>query len=356
MVPTMKRSAGVTVIAMLALLGSAFIFAMGVLMLVVMSIGPDLHSNQLPGTSPVFMKTFFAAMSLVYFLPAIWGLVTGIGLWRLKNWARLSTIVFSVLLLLGAGFGGLISLLVPLPAVPNSAANPSALATFRIFMGVFWLSQLGIGIWWLVFFNRSNVKQQFRPTDPVAAAESTAYPIQTAPGNAMDSVAPERPVSITILAWWLLAGCLFIPLAFVLRTPAILFTKLLTGWQATLFLIAFAVANLCIGIGLLRLRPAARTAAVVYFAFGLVNAAVFYFAPGGHARILALMEHQQSLFPWMRMFPQQPAFHIDPTPFVTIGAVAGLIGASVPLYFLITRKDAFEKAASDKQAQDWRPD
>jgi cell division protein FtsX len=59
------------------------------------------------------------------------------------------------------------------------------------------------------------------------------------------------------------------------------------------------------------------------------------------------MERQQSMFPWMRMFPNQPEFQFDPTPFMYMGAVCGIIGVAIPLYFLITRKVAYEKAAAD---------
>jgi len=35
------------------------------------------------------------------------------------------------------------------------------------------------------------------------------------------------------------------------------------------------------------------------------------------------------------------------TPLLILGACGGLIGLMVPLYFLITRKQAFEKAAAE---------
>jgi hypothetical protein len=349
----MKRSAGVTVIAILSLLGSLLTFAMGILMLVVMVMAPVPRSNQLP-VSPVFFKVLFLLVSLVYLLPAVWGMVTGIGLWGLKNWARISIIVFSVLLILMGGFSGLMTLVMPIPTTPNNALNPSVMSSVRMVMGGFWLTLLGIGVWWLVFFNRAKVKEQFGQFPQTLAYLSqpqTGYPAQSAPVGAADSGASKRPLSITIIAWFLLIGCLFIPLSLVLRSPAILFTKLLTGWPAALFFLSYVAVQACIGVGLLRLKPVARTAAIVYFIFGFLNGAVFYFAPGGHARMLALMESQQSMFPWMRLIQDQPEFHFDSTPFIVMGAVSGLIGITVPLYFLITRKVAFEKAAADLESR-----
>lgn len=349
----MKRSAGVTVIAILSMLGSLFTFAMGILILVVMFMAPVHSSNQFPGP-PIFFKVIILLGSLMYLLPAVWGIVTSIGLWRLKNWARISIIVFSVLLTLMGVCSGLMMLVVPMPPTPNTALDPSVMTGIRISMGAFMFALAGMGVWWLVFFNRSKVKEQFGQV-PFVPVTGTQLPTNQ---NSLSTLAStnipgvnKRPLSITIIAWLLLIGCLFLPLCFVLHTPAVLFTKLLIGWPADLFYLSFAVAQLCIGVGLLRLKPAARMAAIIIFAFGSVNAAVFYLAPGGHARMLALMERQQSMFPWMRMFPNQPEFQFDPTPFMYMGAVCGLIGAAIPLYFLITRKVAYEKAAVDLKSK-----
>lgn len=348
----MKRSVGVTVIVILSLLGSVFTFAMGILLLAAMIVALPARSDQF-SVSPTFLKVIVMMASLVYLLPAIWGIVTGVGLWRLKNWARISIVVFSVLLILVGGFSGLMTLVAPIPLIPNNPVNPSIMTGVRISMGAFMLSLAGIGVWWLVFFNRPKVKEQFGQLSPVPATRSPmpADPfLQGVPGITKGPDASNRPLSITILAWLLLAGCLFIPLSLLLRAPAILFTKSLIGWPAVLFFLGFAVAQLCIGVGLLRLRPVARMAAIVYFAFGSVNAAVFYLAPGSHARMLAIMEAERSMFPWMRMLPNQPEFHFDTTPFLVMGAVAGMIGTAIPLYFLITRKFAFDKAAANLES------
>ena len=344
----MKRSAGVTAIVILSLLGSVFTFAMGILVLVMMIMAPVSSTNPFPG-SPSLFNAMLVLASLMYLLPAVWGIVTGIGLWRLKNWARVSIVVFSVLLILMGGFSGLVTLIVPFPPTQNSSVDPSIMTSIRISMAAFMLALAGIGVWWLVFFNRSTVKEQFGQLSPAFVDRSplqTAYPAQ---GTA-ESAAGKRPLSIAILAWFLLVGCMFLPLWFVFRTPVILFTRLLTGWPAVLLCLGYAAVQVCIGVGLLRLRPAARTAAIIYFLFGFVNSAIFYFAPGGHARMLALIESQQTMFPWMRLFLTHPEFQFDPTRFMVIGYAGGVIGIMVPLYFLITRKVAFEKAAAELES------
>lgn len=341
----MKRSGGVTVIAILSLLGSTLTFAIGILMLVIMNFVPASRPDQIP-PSPIPLKLIFVMSALVYLLPAIWGVLTGIGLWRLRNWARISTIVFSVLLILMGGFAGLMTLFIPFPLTPTPGANPAMMGGIRAVMGMFWLALTGIGVWWAVFFNRSKVKAQFGQT-PLVLEDGSQIKAGYSLQGSVDPDAGKRPLSITIIAWFLLVGCFFIPLTLLLRPPAVLFTRILTAWPAVLFYLFNAAAQLCIGIGLLRLGTVARTAAIIYFAFFFVNTVVFDLWPGAHDRLLALIQGERSMFPWMRVLPNQPEFQYDMTPFLIFGAFCALAGVAVPLYFLITRRFAFETSPAD---------
>ncbi|MGO8796663.1 MAG: hypothetical protein ACLQLC_17710 [Candidatus Sulfotelmatobacter sp.] len=343
----MKRSAGVTVVAVLSVIGSLLMCAMGILMVAVAFIASAAHSKPAEFGSPTVFKGLLLVSSLFYFLPGIWGILTSIGLWRLKNWARISTIVFAVLLVTMGFFSGLMTALVPFPAGRNGGVDSSLMTGIRIGMGAFWLTLLGIGVWWLVFFTRAKVKRQFgemRFALPAGSVAQGPYPGIDSATVAVGTggvIAPRRPLSISIIAWLLLAGSLFICLSAALRSPAILFTKLMVGWEAAAVYLTFVTVQACIGIGLLRLRPAARIAAITYLVFGSLNSAVFLLAPGGHTRMLALMANQRSMFPWMRMLPNQPDLPIDITPFMVVGFVAGLAGVAIQLYFLITRRFAF---------------
>jgi hypothetical protein len=336
----MNRSPAVTVSAVIALIGSILTLLMGILMLVIMVIAPIPQSAAIPA-SPEFSKVLFAALSLIYILPAIWGIATSIGLFRLKNWARISMIVFSVLLILMAGFSGLISMLIPTPSSAGTHAPASIMVGVRIFMGVFWLSLLGVGIWWLVLFTRAGVQAQFAQRSIAMAGlpVPTGEPIQmlasaSQPGS-------KRPLSITIIAWLMLVGCAFIPLSFFMKTPMVLFTRLITGWAAFALLAIYGLLTLFAGIGLLRLKSWGRTVAIALYVFGFLNGFVFYFAPGGHARAVSLMQTQRAVFPWLKTVPAEQQFDMPVQMFVVF-AIIGLIGALVPVYFLVTRKAAFE--------------
>jgi hypothetical protein len=47
------------------------------------------------------------------------------------------------------------------------------------------------------------------------------------------------------------------------------------------------------------------------------------------------------------MMPNQPEFQYDIRPFFVFAAFGAFVGAAVPLYFLITRRFAFENGTSD---------
>ena len=349
----MKRSIGVTVIAVLSLLGSVLTLLMGVLMGWVMFRAPVASPDQYPG-SPAFFKAMLFAGVLIYVVPAIWGICTSIGLFRLRDWARISIIAFAVLLILTGGFGILMSLVIPLPTPSHLPSDRSIEVGVRLSMGLFSAALLGLGIWWVAFFSRKKVRQQFvglRAGIVYGAPPQVSDSLQLPPTMETVPRIRQRPLSIAILAWFLLAGCALIPLNVLLRAPAVLFTKVVTGYPAAVYYLALAGVQLYIGIGLLRLRPAARIVCIWYLAYGFVNAAVFYLAPGGHARMLSLIEKQQSMFPWIQPGQNQFLQQVDLTPLLIVGACVGLAVLAVPLYFLVTRRQAFESAGTAAAGQ-----
>jgi hypothetical protein len=119
----MTRSAGVTVNAVVALLGSVLTMALGALMLFGMVFALRSAPVEPPKDFPlpaVYLKALMMLMPLFYVLPAIWGICTGIGLLRLKNWARISIIVFGGLLAFFGVFGAFGALIVSLVRLPNT--------------------------------------------------------------------------------------------------------------------------------------------------------------------------------------------------------------------------------------------
>jgi hypothetical protein len=334
-----SRSGGVTVIAVFAFLGSLC----ALLMAVFMAFVPFLTSKSGQhdsAASPALVKGMMFMIALAYLGFAIWGVASSIGLFRLKAWARTSTIVFSVLLILGGGFGALGFLLVSFAMPPNQNAAADV-GPVMIFMSVLAAAIAGIGIWWLVYFTRPKVKQQFIPARPLDVLNPETPLSGTRPSAPLQ---PTRPLSLTIIAWMLLAGCPFLPFSVALHYPAGFFTTVLIGWPAALYYLMFLPAHLFIGIGLLRFKPLARNVGVAYYLFVFANTAVFYLFPGGQARILGLM--RSSMLVWGRTQASGPFMLFNYKPFLILGACFGLASLAVPLYFLITRGQAFEAVAA----------
>ncbi len=121
--PEKHRSAGITVIAIFQLLGSALLLALAAFMAFAMFVAPTPPANdaQLP---PMFFTAMRVALPLFYALPAVWGIVTAVGLLQLKNWARISTIVISILLIVFGVLGMLTSMVFFLKPPPGNGVDP----------------------------------------------------------------------------------------------------------------------------------------------------------------------------------------------------------------------------------------
>jgi hypothetical protein len=374
-VPEKNRSAGITVIAVLQLIGSALTLALAAFMAFAMIVAPTPPQND-PQLPPMFFKMIRVMVPLFYALPAVWGIVTAVGLLQVKNWARISTIVFSVVLMVFGAFGMLTAMVFFLKPPAGNGLDPKMFSIIGAVSAVFALAQIGIGIWWMAFFNRAVVKAQFLPqpfaypplgqaaspyaidmphsATPPPPSLSTSTEVATPPGISTLATPPitapqrtARPLSISIIAWFMLASCIFVPFGLFLHPPVALLTTILSGWHAVVFMLISAALNLYIGIALLKMKPAGRLVAMGYFIFGLLNVMVFYFAPGRSARLARFLDLEQSMFPWMRS-AQSNLFQADMMPFFLIGAIGGVAFCVVLLYFLAAAKRAFDKAARER--------
>jgi hypothetical protein len=370
-VPEKNRSARITVVAILQIIGSALLLVLAAFMAFAMIMAtPPPNDPRLP---PMYFTVMRVVLPFFYAVPAVWGIVTAVGLLQLKNWARISTFVISILLIVFGVFGILTSAVFFLKPPPIDGVDPKMFTVVGTALAIFSLAQLGLGIWWMVFFNRAGVKAQFRPQPfPYSYAGQGASPyaidmpssatpprpsLTTAPGIATPTdVAPlptppiaapqrpTRPLSISIIAWFMLASCIFVPFILFLHPPVVLLATILSGWQAVVFMLVSTALNIYIGIALLKMKPAGLLVGIGYFIFGLLNAVVFYLAPGRDSRIAKLLDLEQSMFRWMRSAQPNP-FQADVRPFFLVGAIGGVAFCLVLLYFLAAAKPAFDRAA-----------
>ncbi len=201
-----------------------------------------------------------------------------------------------------------------MPSPPNVPQN---FGTVRIIIAIVYGAFGVLGALWLYYFNRRSTRDVFGGTS-------------TPDGG--------RPLSISIIGWWfLLAGIGTIIAAIPLRMPGSLFLWVVTGWSAAVCYLVFGALSAYVGYGLLRLNPLARVIGSCWLCFGAVNSVVFFAFPGRDARIRNLMAH----FSFGSYGAPQVQF---PPPLFTIPMM--VISLGIPLWFLVTRKTAFEQGLS----------
>ena len=102
------------------------------------------------------MGSFYHANLPWILLFSGWGVATGLGLLQAWRWARISALTFWGLLA-AAGLLGFVALL----RVPGGGAFDWEVLISRAVLGLVTLIPIASGVWWLVFFNRKDVKTYF---------------------------------------------------------------------------------------------------------------------------------------------------------------------------------------------------
>jgi hypothetical protein len=301
---TPNRSTGVTLTAVVSILGSALLLLLALAMLLM-----PLVQTARPGTPP-YLRTLLAIESLFLGGLAAWGIATAIGLFRLRAWARSSTMVFSALLVLVTVPGAVAMAFVSMPQTPG--APPALMSIVKFAVVCFYAVLALIGVFWLYFFQKAGVRAQF---------------------GAQTEIPGSRPLSVSVIAWFTLIGGLMCLAGVFFPIPNMLFGVLLRGWPARLLFLAFAAIEIWLGIGLLRLRPLSRVVAIAFYAFGAVNTLVTVFLPGFPERIRVFMGALPGGWPGVDQYAALPSM----LPAMLTGALV----CAVPIWFLVARRSAF---------------
>lgn len=310
----MTRSAGITVSAVFVFIGSGFTLLFAALACIgaakVWFGASAAEMPELPDLVKYFMLFFIALM----FAMAAWGIASGVGVLRLREWARVSILVFSVLL---ACFCLGSILFVGFLPLPNARVSAQQMHVFRLGAALFYGFFAAVGVGWIYFFNTKSVKDQFRRgTGP--------------DGSILRS--PTRPVSITIVACFLLVMAVCSPIALFFPLPVIAFGVVFTGRASSVLFMIYFVIQLLAGVGLLKLRVWARVLTVWYFSVCIGSTLLSELLPGRDVRMEKVQENIESL-------TQIPVPHIH-TP-MWLPLLVGIVMFAVPLWFVTTRKQAF---------------
>jgi hypothetical protein len=300
---------GIRVSAVLTILGSAMTLLLAGLMLLA---GFFAQPPQDAPPSPMPLKPVMAVMAAFLVALTAWGISTAIAIFLRRRWARISILVFAVLLTFISAGGMLAILFVQLPATPNNDAA-RFMPVVRLVIAAFYGALTAIGVWWLVLFNRSRTKEYFAGQGPV--------------------IESARPLSISLIAWYMLAGGVFMVLTAVLRLPAMLFGVVFTGWLALAVYAVWAAAQIYLGTGLLSLQHRARIGSIALFCFGAANGVISFVGPS----YAEMMRQMQIAMPRLFLAGAQTAV---PGP-RWVFALLTMAGCAVPTFFLVRRRPAF---------------
>jgi hypothetical protein len=257
MSPSLKPSASIVAAGIVAILGSLIVTAFSLFTITVLS---SKSFQEFEAGQPGFAKWVAYVFGVCLIAGAVYVFACGIGVMRLRNWARTSLMVISGLLLLFSCIEALVTifsvLLVNLPGPPDT--KWLIVGMLALIFGV----PVGVAVWWLILFTRRSVVAQFE-------ARRAASP----PGRRIRFSKAGCPLPISIVAWYLLST---VPSAAILpflhfRIPVLLIGHVVRGPAAALTLsIQFGLIAIS-SIGLLRLQRWSFPLSVAIQIFVLVN-------------------------------------------------------------------------------------
>ena len=307
----MNRSVAINIFAVILFIGSALTLLFAAILLLGLRVGSILEGQ------PVFIKY------VIYFLFAIqlgivgWAVATGIGLWRHREWGRISILVLSGILLFFTLPG--LPMIAFMPLAQEQPEFRSMHLFVRIFMVILYGGLSALGGWWLYFFTRKSVRDEFRG--------GASFSVTSCPPDA-------RPLSITIIGFLLLITACFGPSVFLLPVPTILMGFAFTGRTSQAVMLLWSAAAAAAGYGLLKLKLWGRRLAIGYFVFGIVNAILSISLPGSHAREEQVRRSIEDMFQVHSPVPSPPMWW---------GLVLVLPVLLAQLWFVVARKEAFLK-------------
>ena len=287
--------------------------------------------------SSSFMLGVMAFSVLLYLALAAWAITTVVGLFRMRNWARISIMVIGAGIAVIGLFSTLMSAAMPammksVPMPPNT--NPAMLRGTFLFIAILWLFIAAIGIWWLVYFALRHTREAFaqaalqRGLPLSGAGRIAAYPAPSSPMTDFtvarpvvyeppplpaetyyppippQPAAPARPTSITIIAVLMFIGAFTTLLMTLLPIPAFFFGVVLPGWTGRVLYLVFTCLSGFAAVGLLRLQKPAWVLTFAFYGLGLLNI-LSMALPGVRQRML---DYQQSLSHTMRGGMPAPVF------------------------------------------------
>jgi uncharacterized membrane protein (DUF2068 family) len=326
---TSPRASGSVVAAgVVAIIGSCFAILGAALGLFGMTMLPSSPSaSQLPAG----FQTMATVVLVVWLAVSVFGIATGVGILRLKNWARITALVWAAI---SAGLCSVIllfSLVMPLPT--PSGQHPIPAPAVRMIVIVFYSIPVGVGTWWLILFNRPRVRAEFSGE---ALIEQPA--LEGGMNPAVSPAAPRCPLPIAIIAGFLFFSFLsafLMPLVHI-PVPVILFGHRLHGSLATGAFVLTTMLMLVAAVGLWKLKLWSYPLIVGLQSIWLLSGLVTCLSPSFEQNMREVFDEMQT--PNADYASQLYLHHRSL-------ALIGLVPAVALLAILLYYRSAFLKAA-----------
>jgi hypothetical protein len=340
----MPRSTGITVSAVVVIIGSAFTVLSGALILLVSVLA--LNSNR-AADAPVNLQYILVVEALLAFGFGGWGLAAGIGLIKTKEWARISTLVYAAILIFFSLPAALAMAIIPLPHTPsaNDSNHPfNIILLVRVGLTLLYTMFAALGGYWLYLFNTQKVKAQFRPQQAlteVGQAEVSGSP-SGFPGVRFGPDRRARPLSITIIGWYLIIASALAPLSVLftntlfprLKLPFFFLGFFLFGPNSYLLLTVWMAVQFIAAVGLLKLKSWGLYTTIALQCLALLNIVMMVAIPANRLRFQQVMETLR--------FPAGGRMYYSPSMFpMWIGMLSSIPIVVVILFFLVSQKSSF---------------
>ena len=285
----------------------------------------------LPGAA---LRPFLYAIWIITLLCALFVVVTGVQVMRLRSWARVSMLAIAGCLLFFGLMGIVVMFVSAFVSIPMQPTVPQGL--LLAILGVTYGIPTAISIWWLILFTRRSVVAQFQAQ---AVLEPWGPPSSLSVFNN-----PACPLAVRIVGWYLGSFIVVIPfLPFLPKSaPAILFGHIFFGPPAAaIYLFNFALISIP-GIGLLLLKRWSYPLTFASQILACVNAVYSTLSPSYESTLRAMFEKMN--------LPEMPAYTEQMMHYSRYFSMVGLL---IPAAILITLYATRQKfyVAADRASQ-----
>ena len=276
---------------------------------------------------PAYTRTLSEIVWGTLLVAACYLIWCGIGVIRLRAWARISLLIFAAMMLFFGVIGIFVFLFV---AFASDMPGPPGMKTIILATLVFVYGvPVILAFWWLILFTRRSVVAQFQ-----------ARAAMLAPSRTVRFSKPGCPLPVSIVAWFLLSSILSLAILPFLPfpLPAIFFGHMFVGPVAMVLLLVQSLGIVAGSIGLLRLQRWSFPLTVGLQLFYLANGLITFIAPNYVDQARTIVKQMQ--------IPSPPAGTPD---FLRYARYFGWTGLLVPLACIIAllySREAFYSAAS----------